>query len=546
MDDEERQTILNNLPEFSVIEGQKENVMPRRQGRSAASLATLYSSTCQEREHQLQQGHDQFARELEDIEDMHDPLDVYLRYIHWTIEMYPEGHNQASDLKGLLQETTSKFQRSKRYQHDIRYLKVWIQYMEYLDDPGEAYQLLMRNQIGQDLALFYEEYASYLEGRKRYEDATLIYDRGLERMAEPTKRLARKRKHFLDRMDQQHQEQQRNASLAATNGRAPLGMKYDSLFSASSSSSFSSRSPSSISTPSSSRQAQFSVYSGPEIDSTPVPSSSTSSSTLVNNPSQRAENQIEVSSFAGTTLPQKPYRRPKQQPGFSVFRDDDPSNQEDEPQPQHTINTTLSADSHRTTTKIPSEHLYERFNICRSDYIKSKDSRGRTEIIAASKACINKSNNNELMSFEELHHQFMQKMDQFSNSRLASTSLSAKDTLSLSLNEPPTELTQETRAATNMIDDMIFGASGTNGTGQRGNDELVLDDDDDEPLSFTHNNIKRNYTDENAISNRSLSRMEISRQGSSGFFDQMDTLEGSDVDDLENIRGVPQKRTYPY
>ena len=324
MDDEQRQAILDNIPEFSVIEGQKENVMPRREGRSATSLVTLYTSSSEEREQQLQQGHDQFAREIQGSHDLDDPLDVYLRYIRWTNEMYPEGHSQYSDLKGLLQETTSKFQQSRRYQNDIRYLKVWIQYIGYLDSPEEAYQLLMRNHIGDACTLFWEEYANYLEGRKRYEDARMIYDKGCESNAEPKERLERKRKQLMTRMEQQRQEQEHQQNAFLSNNRVPLGMKYDhSLVSSSSSREQQlQRSTSASSSSSSSRKAQFSVYTGPEIDTTPAPTSTSSSSALVDNSRQRPENQSEVSTFSGTTIPQKPYRRPKQRSSFTVFRDD--------------------------------------------------------------------------------------------------------------------------------------------------------------------------------------------------------------------------------
>ena len=321
MDEEERrrQEIINEIPEFSVIEGQKENVMPRREGRSVATLSSVLQTSAEEREQQLQQRHEEFAREMEDLDDLDDPLDVFIRYIDWTMQMYPEGHNQYSDLRGLLEETTSRFQQDPLYRDDVRYLKSWLQYIEYLDDPGEAYQLLARNGIGQNLALYYEEYANFLETRRRYNEANKIYQRGIERNARPVTRLARHQAHFLARVERQRDEELRTRVQrpSASNGRTILGLKYDRTHSMHPPTSSSSSHNSHISrTP---RHQQFSVYTGPELDD-PNPSAP-SSSTHINNPSQRRENQTPVSKFAGTTLPQKPYKRVKQS-SFTVFRDD--------------------------------------------------------------------------------------------------------------------------------------------------------------------------------------------------------------------------------
>ncbi|KAI7853596.1 Mad3/BUB1 homology region 1-domain-containing protein [Circinella umbellata] len=566
MDDEQRQAILDNIPEFSTIEGQKENVMPRREGRSATSLVTLYNSSSEEREQQLQQGHDQFSLELQDSNDLDDPLDVYLRYIRWTIEMYPEGHSQYSDLKGLLQETTSKFQQSKRYQNDIRYLKVWIKYIDYLDNPEEAYQLLMRNHIGDACTLFYEEYANYLEGRKRYEDAKIIYDKGCELNAEPKDRLERKRKQFMIRMEQQRQEQeehQRNAFLS--NNRVPLGMKYDHSLISPSREQQLQRSTSASSLSSSSRRAQFSVYTGPEIDNTPLPTSTSSSAALVDNSRQRPENQSEVSTFSGTTIPQKPYRRPKQRSSFTVYRDDEQAQGEEEESitQQSNNNSIYSNNSNNNTRSITKNtkslsstslsKMIEKFNTNRHLYIKTYDSKGNTEIIAATKDCLKKSNNpkQEPISFEELRYQALEKQIQLEKLRTSSTITTSSSFFSNSLyNDPePSQLTQETKNATDLVNDLIYGQG-------EEKDQNNKQQEEEEPLSFTPQNIQRYHTDENAIDSGPLSKMNVSREESSNslFEEPFINNHNSDNEDLdyvmrqeaEKAKRIPLKRTRPY
>lgn len=160
---EERRRIIASLPEFTSFEDHKENILPLRQGRSAGDLVTYFQMDPETREVSLQEGHESFRRELEKIDELDDPLDVYIRYINWTMKMYPQGQNQESDLVGLLYEVTDRFKNREQYKEDIRYLKCWIQYAEYLDNPSQMYSFLMQNSIGQTLALFYEAYARFLE-----------------------------------------------------------------------------------------------------------------------------------------------------------------------------------------------------------------------------------------------------------------------------------------------------------------------------------------------------------------------------------------------
>ncbi|KAI9496197.1 Mad3/BUB1 homology region 1-domain-containing protein [Zychaea mexicana] len=510
MDDEERQAIINNIPECSQFEGQKENVMPRRQGRSAVALASVYRTTTQEREQQLQDGHDHFTRELEDIEEHDDPLDVYLRYIQWTVEMYPEGHNQSSDLRGLLEEATHRFQTCVRYQQDLRYLKCWIHHIEYLDNPDEAYQLLIRNNIGQSLTLFYEKYADYLESQRKYMDAMTIYNKGIEQQAHPIKRMIRKHKQFLERVDQQRREQQQNTTTMARtesiNDRVPLALKYSS---ASASSSIGSSRP----TSSASRQPQFSVYSDPDNDSnSAIPTSSTRSSSLVNNSTQRIENQPQVTQFAGTTLPQKQYQRPKPSSSFSVYRDDDPKNT-----------------STRKASSAPQAppYLQKRFAQYQSLYILSENSKGKSEYIAATKKCVGGKGSDVPISFEELRYRHYQKLSKNFDKLIDLQSKQSEEQLSdPKAEDPPEEQTQEGRAADMMLDSWYYAPP---------------DDRDEEAISFSYANVRHKHTDENAMPTNST--MDISRQS----LDFNETLIDTDDEDMDNAMRqeaskVPLKR----
>lgn len=152
------------IPEFASFEHQKENIQPLRQGRSATTLAHLFSAPHPPDHSQM---HAQFARELAALDDLDDPLDVFARYIRWTIEAYPQGPNHDSNLVPLLEQATRRFKDDVRYRNDPRYLRCWLLYANYVKEPKEIFVYLMGNDIGTQLAALYEDYATLLEKMQR-------------------------------------------------------------------------------------------------------------------------------------------------------------------------------------------------------------------------------------------------------------------------------------------------------------------------------------------------------------------------------------------
>lgn len=331
-----RDDYYEGMNSFEAVEGDKENVLPRRQGRRVSDLDAAYNSDQHEREQQRKQGHEAFLQEIERIDDLDDPLDVYIRYIHWTEANYPQGHNQESDLRGLLEETTGRFEKHTQYKNDARYLRCWIQYIQYADQPKQIYRDLMNKGIGQDLALFYETYADYLERCGEMDEASKVYKIGMEREAQPLNRLRRHQDAFENRRTMR-ESLARSTDDPRSRMRAPnrvmLGVRLDARSSFSSTPRRLGVSPgiansvSSVITPA----RQFSVFTGPESSSsastTTSPSSPSSSNNAVvpNNTSSaiisnRIENQMPVDKFAGSTLSQKDYIRPPPSQ-FQVYRD---------------------------------------------------------------------------------------------------------------------------------------------------------------------------------------------------------------------------------
>ncbi|RKP08328.1 mitotic checkpoint complex, partial [Thamnocephalis sphaerospora] len=185
--------------ELASIERQKENIMPMKRGRSAAALAQVFSENNDTRMAHLNEQHKRFQRELEAAADLDDPLDSYYRYVRWTIDNYPQGHNHDSNLVPLLEQCTRTFHQDKRYQNDPRYLRCWLLYAENVKDPQLIFKYLEANNIGQDLAAYYEEYATLLESQGRWKLADEIYRLGINRFAQPLERLQRKYREFQHR-----------------------------------------------------------------------------------------------------------------------------------------------------------------------------------------------------------------------------------------------------------------------------------------------------------------------------------------------------------
>ncbi|CAB4445658.1 unnamed protein product [Rhizophagus irregularis] len=188
------------IPEFSSFEHQKENILPIKQGRSAATLSQIFSSEPSTRNAELQVGNNKFNAELENLDELDDPFDVYDRYIKWTMENYPQAFGPHSRVCQLLEIASNKFVNDARYKNDPRYLRCWLQYSKHVGKHKELFAFLKSNGIGLDLATFYEEYAEIMETMKCYKEANEIYETGISRGAQPLERLNKRYKQFLTRM----------------------------------------------------------------------------------------------------------------------------------------------------------------------------------------------------------------------------------------------------------------------------------------------------------------------------------------------------------
>jgi len=225
-----------DLIDFNVIEDHKENIQALPSGRSAKALAALYSpplTTSQPSNAQDQHSNEraEFEEELASIEEADDPLDVYDRYVKWTLDTYPSAQSTPqSQLLPLLERATKAFLSSETYKNDPRYLKLWLHYIRFFSDaPRESFIFLSRNGVGESLALYYEEYAAWLESAGRWTQADEVYKAGIEKEAKPAARLIRKFGDFERRFEARPEDTQEPKSPALPVARPALASKLDSL-----------------------------------------------------------------------------------------------------------------------------------------------------------------------------------------------------------------------------------------------------------------------------------------------------------------------------
>ncbi|CAK7900667.1 checkpoint serine/threonine-protein kinase Bub1p [[Candida] anglica] len=189
------------MVDAALLESHKENIQPLSGGRPASKLGMALNHDMDKAtiKSQRQLQREKFEKELQKFDELDDPLQVYCDYVSWTHTTYPQGSNTESGLLSLLERCTSQFRDVLHYKNDPRYLKLWLQYKDYSDSPRDIFVYLAKKDIGTSLALYYEEFANYLEIQGNIRDAEEIYTMGIQAEARPLKRLERSYVHFKDR-----------------------------------------------------------------------------------------------------------------------------------------------------------------------------------------------------------------------------------------------------------------------------------------------------------------------------------------------------------
>ncbi|ODQ66919.1 hypothetical protein NADFUDRAFT_76977 [Nadsonia fulvescens var. elongata DSM 6958] len=287
---------------FESFEHQKENILPLREGRSAAALQRVFSESEPPSALTTHDQRQQFEQALteENLAELDDPLEPFLNYIQWTLDTYPSGASSGSGLTLLLERTTQYFRDDIHYRNDPRYLRVWMRYSAFSNAPRELFTYLARKEIGTHLATFYEQYAAFFESTHRPQQAQEVFEWGVSMEARPLIRLKRRFQEFKERIAVSGE------GLADTHTphspvmpvvRPVLAVKMDAT-------SATATSPV-VSTPGTTNKSKMTVFADTENESASISSIAPGGwDTIGSLASRRKENTIEPKPWVGQTIPQ--------------------------------------------------------------------------------------------------------------------------------------------------------------------------------------------------------------------------------------------------
>ncbi|XP_042402208.1 mitotic spindle checkpoint protein BUBR1-like [Zingiber officinale] len=176
----------------------KENVRPLKRGRNTKLLnRALKAQVDRDLKASLLQTRRRMIEAIDEYQG-EDPLRPWLDCIKWVQESFPTG-GECSGLVVMYEQCVRTFWHDERYQEDLRYLKVWVEYAANCADAEVIYQFLEANEIGQSHSIFYSSYAMLLESKNKFKKADEIYNLGLARKAKPIEKLEAAYRAFLVR-----------------------------------------------------------------------------------------------------------------------------------------------------------------------------------------------------------------------------------------------------------------------------------------------------------------------------------------------------------
>ena len=326
-------SVTEDLINFDIIETQKENIQSLPGGRSAKALASTFAPSSRpaptpgDTRNLNDAIRHEYESEVLSIADSDDPLDVYDRYVKWTLSAYPSAQaTPESQLRPLLERATKAFQATTHYKNDPRYLKLWLNYIRFFSDaPRETFAYLARHNIGDGLALFYEEFAAWLESAGRWTQADEVYKLGIEREARPTERLIRKFGEFQHRYEHRVRSGDEPTSPALPTVRPALVAKMDPFASTPRSAGPQAQRSAGIAGCSTSRpgRQKLAIFSDADMAATisrPSPSESKGWENIGSISERKKENTVEVRPWAGETL--KAGKKIGGPPKMMIFKDE--------------------------------------------------------------------------------------------------------------------------------------------------------------------------------------------------------------------------------
>ena len=170
----------------------KENVLPIKRGRKVKGLH-IHEKTDTDLEFEEME----FKENLTDLEPGAEKLNVWLEYLKWARGSFP-----SSSIKTLevLESCTNDLKGCKELRNDPAFVKVWIEYADLVQTPGEVFSFMQANKIGIRVALFWIAWAFVAEKLKNYSLTDKIFQKGIKMHAEPKQVMAKRYQQFQRRL----------------------------------------------------------------------------------------------------------------------------------------------------------------------------------------------------------------------------------------------------------------------------------------------------------------------------------------------------------
>ncbi|CAM0946385.1 unnamed protein product [Alopecurus aequalis] len=193
----------------------KENVRPLKRGRNVGLLNRALKAHTDPAQRAALLA--ERRRRIEAIEEYQgeDPLQPWVDCIKWVQESFPAG-GEFSGLVVIYEQCVRAFWHDERYKDDLRYLKVWLEYLGLqagnCADAEVIFRFLEANQIGEGHAVFYIRYASMMESKNKLKKADEIFSVGIARKAKPVEKLETTYRAFLRRSTKKKEHEEDTAS----------------------------------------------------------------------------------------------------------------------------------------------------------------------------------------------------------------------------------------------------------------------------------------------------------------------------------------------
>ncbi|KAK9061076.1 hypothetical protein SSX86_018256 [Deinandra increscens subsp. villosa] len=157
-----------------------------------------------------------------------DPLLPWLRGIKKIKDSLPPQLLQQK-LPRFLQKCAQTFETDLRYRNDIRYLRVWMKLLDFVDDPGAVLEHMKAHHIGNKRSLFYQAYALYYEKLKNFTAAEKMYHLGVQNLAEPAEELQKSFDQFLIRLEKYKRKMNKRNEGRSTGNPSAESLPKDNL-----------------------------------------------------------------------------------------------------------------------------------------------------------------------------------------------------------------------------------------------------------------------------------------------------------------------------